>query len=61
MNLPRLQHTGFEPFVDQLSNHTIGDSFRKTFSQRRERDAVEVFSDVYFQHPIASPFHDPVA
>ena len=28
MNLPRFQHTGFEPFVDQLPNYPIGDSSR---------------------------------
>jgi hypothetical protein len=59
VNLPGLQHSRLEPLVDQSSHHTICDPPRENRSQLGSRDAVEVFSDVYFDHPMTALCHHP--
>jgi site-specific DNA recombinase len=61
VNLPGFQHSRIEPLVDQSSHHTIGDSPREDRPQLGSRDAVEVFLDIYFDHPITMLCHHPFA
>jgi hypothetical protein len=61
VNLPRLQHAGLEPLVDQPSDHTITDSLGEAFPKLCSRDAVEVLAHVDFHHPVAPLLHHPFA
>src|SRR6516225_10242517 len=56
--LSRLEHSRFEPLVDQPSHYPIRDSSRQKLSELGSIDAGKVLSHINIQHPSASPLHD---